>query len=433
VGDGGGEAAIMPTTTDDGNNLQGAADAEHRAEEERELEETTQFRAADLNGSAKVLREAANLLMAGKSREVARLCHQIIQHEPQNVAAYEMLAMAEEENENLHLALQAYEQILALDPDRESNREKVLALRERLTEEEETGPEDEQSRRLRVFNRWATVALVASLLLLIGIAISVFAVRARDIRLAQGNQEKAFTAYIARGKQLMAAERYQQAIAALQAAEQIKPGDSQVRKLWQEAYQQGRAAWVRNYRSLGGKLSLEPRQNPFGPVRIGPEEENTSTSSAAGSTWSSVVPPPPDTRVADLPPPLLEGQEDPLGFLEDDGTGHGQEGSATPGATGQPLGAEGQGTAEQPAGQISIWTDQPAGGSSSQPSGDVLRNEADSLRHQGRYEQAIAKYQAAQQCYSQEIQQDPSTKAAKQTAIKSIGRSIEICQEKVGR
>ncbi len=416
----------MPSATDNGHNSQAAANLENGTEERGRLEETTQFPAIDPDRSDKVLREATRLLTAGKSREVARLCHQIIQHEPQNIAAYELLAMAEEENENLHLALQAYEKIVALDPNRKSDHEKVLALRERLAEEEPE-PEGEPTRRLKALNRWATIALVASLLLLVGVAISIFTVRARNIRLAQGSHEKAFTAYIARGKQLMAAQRYEQAMAALREADQIKPGDSQVLKLWREADEQRRAAWVRNYRSLGGKLSLEPRQNPFGPVRIGPEEE--SASSAAGSTWGPVVPLPPDTRVAHLPPSLVEGMVDPLGFLEDETVGPVGEDSAAD----QPPGAGGGETAEQPAGQISIWTDQPAQGNSPQSSADALRNEADSLRSQGRYEQAIGRYQAAQQRYDQEIQQDPSTKAAKQTAIKSIRQSIKVCQEKLGR
>jgi len=94
----------MHSTTDNGHSSQAAADSERGAEERGELEETTQFPAVDSNGSEKVLREATRLLTAGKSREVARLCHQIVQHEPQNIAAYELLAMAEEENENLHLA-----------------------------------------------------------------------------------------------------------------------------------------------------------------------------------------------------------------------------------------------------------------------------------------------------------------------------------------
>ena len=106
----------MPSITGNGHNSQAAADSERGTEEREELEETTRFAAVDSDWSAKVLREATNLLMAGKSREVARLCHQVIEREPQNIAVYELLAMAEEENGNLHLALQAYEQVVALDP-----------------------------------------------------------------------------------------------------------------------------------------------------------------------------------------------------------------------------------------------------------------------------------------------------------------------------
>jgi len=323
---------------------------------------------------------------------------------------------------------QAYEQIVALDPDRKSAHEKVLALRERLAEEEPE-PEDERSRRLKMLNRWATITLVASLLLLVGVAISVFAVRARNIRLAQVDQGQAFAACVTRGKQLMAAERYEQAIVALREADQIKPGDSQVLKLWREADEQYRAAWVRNYRSLGGKLSLEPRQNPFGPVWVGPQEASSSDSSATGYGAGRFVPPPPDTRVARLPPALVEGDEDPLGFLEDGTAGLvGESGAAE-----QPPSAQGGGTIQQPAGQVSIWTDQPAEGNSSPSSGDALRNEADSLRRQGRYEQAIARYQAAQQRYDQEIHQDPSAKAANQAAINSIKQSIKVCEERISR
>ncbi len=167
---------MMSSTSDDEYGRRGAVDREAEADsgpDDTQLEETTCFAAADSDWSAKVLREATNLLMAGKSREVARLCHQVIEHDPQNIAGYELLGMAEEENGNLHLALQAYEQVVALDPERKADKEKVLALRERLAEEP-TEPEDEQDRRLKLLNRWATVALVASLLLLIGIDITVF-------------------------------------------------------------------------------------------------------------------------------------------------------------------------------------------------------------------------------------------------------------------
>ncbi len=428
---------MMSSTSDDEYGRRGAVDREAEADsgpDDTELEETTCFAAADSDWSAEVLREATNLLTAGKSREVARLCHQVIEQEPRNIAGYELLGMAEEENGNLHLALQAYEQVVALDPERKADKEKVLALRERLAEEP-TQPEDEPGWRLKLLNRWATVVLVASLLLLIGVVIAVFVLRAHNTRLAQTKQEQAFAAYLARGKQLMAAERYDRAMAAFREADQIKSGDAGVRKLWDEAYREYCAAVIRDYRSLGGKLSLEPRQNPFAPVPVGPQEPGGSGSSATGYRAGGSVPPPPDTRVVDLPLALSYAPEGPPEFLGyevppfvESGTASSTDSSAAGQAL--PLAQEYE---QQATGQISIWMNQPPGGNTPRQSAEALRRQADGLRSEGNYNEAITRYQTAEQRYNQEIEQNPSAKAAKQAAIKSIRQSIKVLQEKLGR
>jgi len=428
---------MMSSTLDDEYGRNGAMDQGAEADsgpDDTGLEETTRFAAVDSDWSAEVLREATNLLTAGKSREVARLCHQVIEREPQNIAGYELLGMAEEENGNLHLALQAYEQVVVLEPERKADEEKVLALRERLAEEP-TEPEDEQDRRLRLLNRWATVALVASLLLLIGVAITVFALSAHSARLGQVSHEQAFDVYVARGKQLMVAERYDEAMAAFREAAQIRSGDAGVRKLWDEAYREYCAAVIRDYRSLGGKLSLEPRQNPFAPIWVGPREAGASDSSATGYRGDRYVPPPPDTRVADLPSALSYGPEGPPEFLQYEVPEFVPSGTAPPtdsNPPGQsPLPA--QGYDQQTTSQISIWMNQPPAGSTSRQSAGALRHEADGLRSKGNYQEAIDKYQAAEQRYNQEIEQDPSVKAANQAAINSIRQSIRVCEEQIGR
>ncbi len=422
------------TGTGDGDNLHTAAWSERGTTEREELEETSRFVVADSEWSGKVLREAAKLLVAGKSREVVRLCRQVIEHEPQNIAAYELLAMAEEEKGNLHLALQAYEQVVALDPNRKADEEKILALRERLAEEQ-TEPETEQERRLKLLNRWATVALVISLVLLLGVVTAVFVLRAHNMRLAQASQQRAFAMYITRGKQLMAAGRYDEAMAAFSEAARINAGEVSARELYSNAYREYCAALVRDYRSLGGKLSLEPRQNPFQPVRVGPEEPSSSDSSTARYGAGRFVPPPPDTRVAELPPALADDHEDPLGFLQDVAPESVESGTAPPADSNTPGQSQvpTQEYSQQPAGQISIWVEQQPRAGASRQSAEALRREADDLRRQGNYQEAIAKYQTAEQRYNQEMAQDPSTKAAKQTAIKSIRQSIKVCQEKIGR
>jgi len=125
---------------------------------------------------------------------------------------------------------------------------------------------------------------------------------------------------------------------------------------------------------------------------------------------------------------LAEGAQDPLCFLDDAPP---TETSPEPSTTSPPLASGGQRLPQQATGQITIWRQEP-----SEPgadwSGDLLREQADKLRHQGRYEQAISKYQAAQDEYRQEIQQEPATKAANQAAIRSVEQSISICQEELG-
>ncbi len=400
------------------------------AEDSPAPDDTAQMPAVTSEWSGAILRQATDLLLAGKSREVAGLCHEVIDREPQNVAAYELLGMAEEENDNLHLALQAYEQVVALEPERNLEKEKISALREQLAAEQPESLEDEEMRRIRALNRWATVVLAASLALLLLAVAAMFVIKSRNVRLAQEHKEQEFAAAIARGERLLDEGRYDRAMLAFREAYNTKKGTSQARQLYAKAYQGRLAALDRDSRSMGGKISLEPRLNPFAPIPIGPQPTDASAASAGGGAARRVVPLPPRERGGDLPNPLPEGEQGPLTFFLDSNAGRPAEDSEiTAGGTAL-LPPVDQGTPEQPL--INIWAAEPPVTSTARPSAAKLRADAYALRTQGKYEQAIPKYEAAKERFSEEIKQDPSTAAAKQTAIESIEKAIEICKQHGG-
>ncbi len=403
--------------------------SEGEAEDSPAPDDTAQMPAVTSEWSGTILRQATELLLAGKSREVAGLCHEVIDREPQNVAAYELLGMAEEENGNPHLALQAYEQVVVLEPERNSEKEKIRALREQLAAEQPESLEDEEMRRIRSLNRWATVVLAASLALLLLAVAAMFVIKSRNVRLAQEHKEQVFAAAITRGERLLAEGRFDRAMLAFREAYNIKKGNSQARQLYAKAYQGRLAALDRENRSMGGKVSLEPRLNPFAPIQIGPKPTDASAAGARGGAPRRVVPLPPREREGDLPNPLPEGEQDPLAFLEDKTTQPAEDSEITAEAT-APLPPVDQGTPEQPL--INIWAAEPPVTSTAGPSAAKLRAEAYALRTQGKYEQAIPKYEAAKEQFSEEIQRDPSTAAAKQTAIESIEKAIEICKQHSG-
>ncbi len=398
-------------------------------EDQAEPDDTAQIPAVRSEWSREALRRAANLLMAGKSREVARLCNEVIDAEPQNVAAYELLAMAEEESGNLHLALQAYERIVALDPGRNFEEEKISALREQLAAEPPEA-EDEESRHLKSLNRWATVALVGSLLLLVAVVGSLFVIKARNARLVQHRQEQAFAAAVTRGEGLLEAGRYAQAIRSFQQADQIKPQNRRVYELWTKAYREYLAALERDQLSMGGKLALDSRPNPFEPVWIGPRPDSSADATAARGGARQYVPPPPMWE-GELPPPLPDGQQGPLeDFLRPDERESPDEAATNPNIL-EPPATGGPGSPRKTAGDINIWVE-PSPTRAAVARADELRVEADNQRRRGNYEKALGGYTEALERYQQEIKEDPSTAAGKRAAIESVKKAIKACEQHSG-
>ena len=90
------------------------------------------------------LHRATNLLALGRIGEAAVLCREELEEYPASADAYALLAMAEEQAGNRHLAIGLYEQLLELDPEREVEAERLEALRREMEElaAQEPSPEE---------------------------------------------------------------------------------------------------------------------------------------------------------------------------------------------------------------------------------------------------------------------------------------------------
>ncbi len=375
-----------------------------------------------------LLRRATNLLSEGRLEPAIGLCQQVIRENPEATDAYVLLGMAQEEQGNLHLAIEAYEQALSIDPERSTERDSIARLEEQLAEEA-VAREPERG-RLQRLARVAPIVLGVAVAFLVIVGAAALILRIRHGRQIAAQQE-AYQAAMQQGQDLIAEGHYEEAIAAFRKACQVWPDDLTARKWWRRAYTlAGQQVEYEGYvqRSGAGKLSLKPAANPFAPVPIGPQSAQPKSSSTAGGTSlpTSSIP------AWDMPPPTPPGQEGPgpLQLPEDLPTGEAGSNAST---TGPDIAAPSAGgTNQRPEGEITIWVSEPQQQRRSGSTGDELRAAADRLRYDGRYPEAIQKYQQAREQYHREGQQDPITAPAKKSAIESCDQSIKILRDQSG-
>jgi len=330
--------------------------------------------------------------------------------------------MAEEEHGNLHLAIEAYQQALSIEPERTSERERIALLEERLAAEDSITELNQQ--RFQRIVRWAPTVLGVSVALLILVATTAGIIRVRQGR-EVARQQQAYQAAMQQGQNLVATGRYNEAISAFRQAQQIRPDAPEARQWWQQAYTLAqRDATYKDYmqRSGAGKVSLRPAPNPFAAVPIGPEPAGPQGSSGSGG---SAVPSPtlPGSPQWDVPAPTIPEGTGPLvappEFLPGE-VAVSEPPPPTPAVSSEV-------SPQKPKSQITIEVQPPreaTGGSS----GDELRAAADQLRYEGRHAEAVKKYHQAQDQYQREAQQDPITTSAKQSAIESCEQAIKIIE-----
>jgi len=383
--------------------------------------DTTQIEPVESSDTEKLLHQATNLLGEGHVQQAIDLCQQAIRHNPEAADVYVLLGMAEEEHGNLHLAIEAYQQALSIEPERTREREKIALLEERLAEEASVTEFNQQ--RLQRLVRWAPTVLGVSVALLILVATTAGIIRVRQGR-EVARQQQAYQAAIQQGQNLVAAGRYNEAINAFRQAQQIRPDAPEARQWGHRAYTLAQQdATYKDYmqRSGAGKVSLKPAPNPFAAVPIGPKSAEPQGSSGSGG---SAVPSPtvPGSAQWDVPAPTIPEGAGPLVAPPEFLPGEAAVSEPPPAPA-----ASGEVSPQKPKSQITIEVQPPreaTGGSS----GDELRAAADQLRYEGRHAEAVKKYHQAQDQYQREAQQDPITTSAKQSAIESCQQAIKIIE-----
>ena len=197
----------------------------------QECEDSDTAQIAPVRGldTEKLLRQATNLLSEGRIEPAIQLCQQVIRENPETTDAYVLLGMAQEEQGNLHLAIEAYQQAVTIEPERTSEQQRIARLEERLAEEASVAEPDQQ--RVRRLARLAPVVLAVAVAFLVLAGTAALIVRVRQAR-QMAAQQQAYQAAMQQGQDLVAGGHYDQAIAAFRKAWQVRPDDSAARKWW---------------------------------------------------------------------------------------------------------------------------------------------------------------------------------------------------------
>lgn len=394
--------------------------------------------------AAGLVTRAANQLAEGHTAEALADCRRAIALEPGHVEAHALLGMAYEQQGELAAALEAYEAVLALDPDRAVERQKANILRLRV--EGAVPPNVPLAHHPTVWETiWRRVTanpplsggIAAGLVVfLIG---SIVLVNAQSEARARQDAEQLRAA----GDQAFSEARYADATRLYAQAWEITPQDEYLRDRWNQAYQLSlQQAGQQQVAQLPDKyLGPSPNAtNPFKPVPIGGQQPTPPPTTdlavpppaappSAYDRWSGKsLTPPPVTPPATTPTTTPTGRRDnPLSPIT----------PVQPKTAKDPTPAPATDTAPPPrkGGEITIWVSdtQPAPAAAPTTSGpkagsnaDALRSQADQLARQGRRDEAIEGFQKAASAYDEAARSDPAASAVHSQAADSCRARIEV-------
>lgn len=378
-------------------------------------------------GHSSRLHRATNLLSLGQVQEAAALCREEVAENPRCADAYALLAMAEEQAGNLHLAVEVYEELLRLDPDRRLEAEHLEELRQELeeVEAEEPSPE-EREEQLRRLQPVAWIVLIGAALFLVS-SLGLFLVVRHRVADTQAQYKTALGA----GAYYYQTAQYTSAMAWFGEALRLRPGDVAAREWYAAAYRQSR---LLASRARVTQSRLASRLSPFKPVPIG----------EPAAAQDTTRPEPPSVTVA--PPPLITGgprqpvspppspDEGTGGFLPpptDEGRGliFPPRPAVVPSESSPPP-AETPAPVEQPQPIIKITvSDRPTPVISAQERGDNLRAQGKRLYQEGNYAEAISTYQQALAAYREELSAHPEKRPALDSSIATIQAEIRLCEK----
>lgn len=389
-----------------------------------------------------LVERASERLADGSSAAAIELCQRALALEPNHLPAFSLLGMAHEEAGDVQAALDAYDNVLRIDPNRAVERQKVSLLKLQLVRIEQ-GPEDE-AQTPHPWLRYAPIALASAGALLVFVVGALFIVSARNAQKAS-KAEQAYELAMDAGNAAMADGRYAKAMSHFQAALEARPDDPTARLRIARAQDRLEAGELSGVAQLP-KYIPSKGPNPFSPVVIPPTAQDEEAQDAAVMPMPSpmvTTPPPqsvytpvtggsrsgvpsPTVRAETQPPPKSDTKNDlPISPRT-------EPKPARPATVETP---KVPATSPEPGpGEISIWaSDRPAvtpvPTRPRQPAAnpDALRSQADALKRQGRYSEAASTYGRAIEAYQEQKQASPQLGAVIQRSIESCTTSKRIC------
>jgi tetratricopeptide (TPR) repeat protein len=389
-----------------------------------------------------LVERASEQLADGSPAAAIELCQRALALEPNHLPAFSLLGMAHEEAGDVQAALEAYENVLRIDPHRAVERQKVNLLKLQLLRVEDDP--DEQAPSEHPWLRYAPIALAAAAALLVFVVGALFIVSARKAQ-AGSKAEQAYELAMEAGNAAMADGRYAKAISHFLAALETKPDDPTARLRVARAQDRLEAAGLSGVAQLPKYIPSEG-PNPFSPVVIPPTAQEQAVEDPATSNMPSpmTLTPPPQSvytpvsgRSRDgVPSPTTKSESAPPSKADSK-----NELPISPRTEPKATATSPVKTSSVPAapvgpgpGEISIWASdrpvQPAANTRPrQPAADpdALRAQADALKRQGRYGEAASTYGRAIEAYQEHKHANPQLGAVIQRSIESCTTSKQIC------
>jgi tetratricopeptide (TPR) repeat protein len=409
---------------------------------------------------------AAAQLGEGQAQAAIENCRRAIALNPRHVEAHAVLGMALEQVGELQPALEAYEAVLVLAPERPVERQKASLLRLRLGHERPAPASRARPVEGRKLAGWWALAkdwvrehpaisggVAAALLTFVVLAtllVGMGRAQAREQRRAQYEQE------LTLARQAGAAGQYLEATTHYDAAWKLQPGDAAVQAEWQQAYASSQYAAQAQQREM--ELASLPKylpsngRNPFDPVPIAPAAVPPPTVANQAASMAQMAVPPPTMNTSTVPPPTYETVKAPPREVPSPVIPSGRtrvtnvngnqiitpviaKSTSPKQAEAATAPADTQGKTSK--GEITIWVSprpaarpaapqrQPAAG------GDAAswRQAGEAASREGRADDAISNLERAAGAYEDMARQDPNNAAAHKQAADSCRTRIEILRQ----
>lgn len=406
---------------------------------------------------------AATQLAEGRAQAAVENCRRAIALSPGEVQAHAILGMAYEQQGELAAALEAYEAVVALAPERQAERQKAALLRLRLGQHTETpGPRHAHGTRPAgpVFPFMDRVkALVATnpplyaglasglVIFLLGTIFIISANRAQATRARDGQ----YTQEVRLGDEALANQQYAEASIHYAAAWQIRQDDPQLQARWGQAYQlaqsQPQLGQVGPVAQLPKYIpNTNPNRNPFEPVPIGANGVPPDAAALAAGAAQAVPPP---TVVPERPPLPYETVHEQARSVPPPTTpvpgghstrpspfGPSQPISAVPGTNVKPVPTPAPAadtTLHKSGGEVTIWMSdkQPAPRPQAEPANpsanpEALRSRGEHAAATNQISEAIVYLNQAASAFESRAHQDPAQAAISRQAAKSCRERIDV-------